>query len=89
MQEDLHGIVLKSFDLFIQLLIGFCQEKFGEKGNIFLPVTEGGQLDGKFIETVEQILAEPALAIGFLEILVGGDDNTDIDVHFLGTAYRA
>src|SRR6266436_6340808 len=60
----------------------------GEERNIFATLAERRQLDGDHAEAVIEILAEAALGNLLLEILVGGGDDSDVDVIFFVATNR-
>src|SRR6185437_16941747 len=81
--EYLHDLGLETFDFLIQLLIRLREEEFGEERDVLFAVTEGRQYDREFVEPMEKVFPETSFPIGFLQILIGSDDDAYIGFHFL------
>src|SRR5262249_33949163 len=62
------------------------EEKVNEKRNVFFALTQGREVDGDYVEPIEEVLAELALAHMLPKIDVGGSDDVDIDLYFVYAA---
>ena len=56
------------------------QEMLGQQADVFRAGTQGRQVDGKDVQAVEQVLAQPALLDGALRIAVGGRHQPEVAV---------
>jgi hypothetical protein len=57
----------------------------GEEQDVLAPLAECWQMNPEHRDTIVQVLAEPALGNGALEVSVGGGDETDVGVERRGT----
>ena len=62
-----------------ELVGGLAGEVIDQRGDVVGPPTERWQGDDGGVDPVEEILAETFFADAFLEILVGGGDDADVD----------
>src|SRR5580765_4836899 len=57
-----------------------------QKGNVFAALAKRRKVNGNYAKAVVQILAEAALGDLFLELLVGGGDDANVHICFIGAA---
>ena len=57
------------------------QEMFNQQWNIALPVAQRRGNDRNHVEAIKEVLPESLLLDHFFQVLVGGRDNSDIDLN--------
>ena len=62
------------------------EEMRGEQRDILLAVAQRRQVERDDVEAVEEVFAEAALFDGLLQVDVGGGDDADVDLDFVGAA---
>jgi hypothetical protein len=74
-----HRLLRDGFDGFIHRRDKVLHEVFHQFGDIGFPFAQRGQINRKSIQAVVQIFAEFAVPNQLLQVLVGGDDDANID----------
>ena len=70
--HPLQGIGHDAFHVLAQLLVGLTDEEGRQLIEVLQAVAQWRHLNGKLIDTMEQILTEPAFLDGLFQVLVGG-----------------
>src|SRR5262249_32237894 len=83
--QKLHAVLADGPDPLPRLARKAVDEILDEDGDIFLPFTQGGNVDRKDVEPIEEIPSKGSDVDGRLQVAIRGRDHADIGVNGLGS----
>ena len=88
-QQCLTGFRIEPSHATFQFIVGNLTEELRQRHDVLLTVTQGRNSYLEVVQTVQQILSETFFNDRFLQILVGGGDDADIEALVRLVTYRA
>src|SRR5690242_4098288 len=81
--KELCYFLVKSSDIFSKNIVGVLQKKFSVHHDVFGTLAKCGNRNLKFIETVEEVLAEFSFPVSIIQVFITCNNEPYIDIDFL------
>ena len=78
-EECVRGLGMEGSEGRLELIVGNVREEVGEGDDVVVRVREGGKSYVEVVERVEEMVWERFLNEGFVEMVVGGGDDGEIE----------